>query len=280
MNLTNNLQLPEPLVRAVANDSYNGATASDYTTTGLLRPPRIAALLKQHGEHLTEDVSDRIFSLFGQIVHSIIERAATDELVEKRLFMEIDGKTISGQIDLYQNSILWDWKTTTIYAGKDGAKEEWIQQGNINRLLCHENDIEVRGIQYVALYRDWSLLKAQREHDYPKKQVEVFNLPVWPYEKARQFVEERIRLHEEARERLPLCSASERWERPTKWALMKKGQKRAIKLYDTEDEATAAISDPRQYVEFRQGEPVRCLNYCPVTAYCSQAREYLQERAA
>src|SRR6476620_11388527 len=126
MKILNRLNLPQPLVDAVANDNYTGGS-SDYSTTGLLQPPRIAQLKRVHRDKLTEDVADMIWALFGQVTHSIIERAATKELVEKRLFMEIAGKTISGQIDIWQDKILWDWKTTSIYSGKDGPKQEWIE---------------------------------------------------------------------------------------------------------------------------------------------------------
>ncbi len=278
MRLTNNLNLPSPLVTAIANDNYTGGKASDYSTTGLIQPPRIAALRRQHRDALTEDVSDRIWALFGQVVHTIIERAATDELVEKRLFMTVAGKTVSGQIDLYQGDTLWDWKTTSIYSGKNGAKAEWIQQGNINRLLCAENGIEVKRIQYVALYRDWSQMKAARTSDYPEKQLEIFNLPVWPLDESRWFVEQRIALHEAARAELPLCSDEDRWARPEKWALMQKGKKRALKLYETEAQATAAITDDKkQRIEHRPGENVRCLHFCNVSAHCGQFREMMME---
>ncbi len=280
MRLTNNLNLPSPLVQAIANDNYSGGRASDYSTTGLIQPPRIAALRRQYRDALSEDVADRIWALFGQVTHTIIERAATDELVEKRLFMEVSGKTISGQIDLYKSDTLWDWKTTSIYSGKDGAKAEWIQQGNINRLLCAENGITVNQIQYVALYRDWSQMAAARKSDYPQKQVEVFSLPLWPLEKTRAFIEERIALHEAAKVELPLCSDEERWARPERWALMQKGKKRALKLYDTEQQAIAAITDEKkQRIEHRPGENVRCLHFCSVSAYCSQFREMMMEAA-
>lgn len=279
MKLTNRLNLPAPLVAAIANDQYSGS-ASDYSTTGLLRPPRIAQLTRLHREEMTEDASDRIWSLFGQITHSIIERAAVSDLVEKRLFMEIAGKTFSGQIDLWKSDTLWDWKTTSIYSGKDGPKYEWTQQGNVNRLLCAENGIEVRRIQYVALYRDWSKMAAERKgEEYPQSQVEVFDLPLWPLEKSRAFVEERIALHEAAKVELPLCSAEERWMRPEKWALMKKGAKRAIKLYDSEAQAQDALENTQERqkhkIEHRPGENVRCLWYCPVSVYCVQFRELM-----
>jgi hypothetical protein len=277
IQLTNKLNLPLPLVQAIANDNYSGNRVSDYSTTGLLKPPRIAALQRQHKEKLVEDASDRIWALFGQVVHTIIERAATNELVEKRLFMEIAGKTVSGQIDLYQGDTLWDWKTTSIYSGKDGAKAEWVQQGNINRLLCAENGIQVKRIQYVALYRDWSQMAAARKTDYPDKQIEIFNLEVWPLQESREFVEERIALHEAAKVQLPLCTDEERWAKPERWALMRKGQKRALKLYETEELATKAITDDKkQRVEHRPGEQTRCLFYCPVSAYCTQFRELVE----
>jgi hypothetical protein len=283
MKLTNKLNLPLPLVHAIANDHYEGGKVSDYSTTGLLKPPRLAALQKRHGESLIEDASDRVWSLFGQVVHTIIERAATDELVEKRLFMEVAGKTVSGQIDLYQGDTLWDWKTTSIYSGKDGPKLEWIQQGNINRLLCAENGIEVKKIQYVALYRDWSQMAAARKTEYPAKQIEIFNLEVWPLQETREFVEERIAAHEAAKVELPNCSEEERWAKPEQWAVMKKGQKRAVKLHDTEEQAEAHIEmlgeDVKASTEHRPGEQTRCLFYCPVSAFCAQFRAMVEEAA-
>lgn len=278
MRLTNHLNLPAPLVAAIENDNYSGGS-SDYSTTGLLRPPRIAELSRRYRDELTEDASDRIWSLFGQITHSIIERAATDELVERRLFMTINGKTVSGQIDLYHGDTLWDWKTTSIYSGKDGPKKEWTEQGNINRMLCAENGIFVNRIQYVALYRDWSKMASERKgEDYPQSQVEIFQLPLWPLEKTRAFVEERIRLHEAAKIELPMCSDEERWARPEKWAVMKKGTKRAVKLYDTEDQASSGLANLNVSgrVEHRPGEQTRCLYYCPVASKCSQFRDLVQ----
>ena len=38
-----------------------------------------------HGEKITEDVSERIWSLFGQSVHAIIERSAQDGTGKYRL---------------------------------------------------------------------------------------------------------------------------------------------------------------------------------------------------
>ncbi len=58
---------------------------------------------------------------------------------------------------------------------------------------------------------------------------------------------------------------------------MKKGGKRAVKLYDTELEAQShAAQDKSLFVETRPGQSVRCEAYCRVAAFCSQ-RQGLKE---
>jgi hypothetical protein len=282
VKLTNRLALPSILVKAIQNDSYSGNRSSDYSTTGLLKPPRIAQLLREHGDKIVDDAADRLWALYGQIVHGIIERAATDEIVEKRLHMTLLGKTVSGQVDLVNNKILTDWKFVTRFATKEGVKDDWMQQGQINRLLCHENGIEIEKIEYVALYRDYSVLAASRDSEYPKAPVESFNVPIWPLEKTKAFVEERIRLHEAAKTELPLCTDEERWAKPEKWAHVKRGQKRAVKLYDSEQQAEAAAKNAGagNSIEHRSGQNTRCEFFCQVSAHCSQFLEIMQEKAA
>lgn len=284
IKLSNKLNLPAILVRAIANDHYTGGTASDYTTTSLLRPPRIAQLSRLHKEKLVEDASDRLWSLYGQIIHQIIERAATDELVEKRLFMTVAGKTVSGQVDLVHNKILADWKFVTRYATKEGIKPDWVAQGQINRLLCHENGIEIEKIEYTALYRDYSVMAAARDKDYPESPVQTFPIALWPLDKTRAFVEERIALHEAAKIELPLCTDEERFADPPMWALMCKGKKRALRLYETEAQAEAGKKNhgtpDKCYVEYRPSINKRCLYFCQCAPWCTQFREMMQDQAA
>ena len=76
MEFTNASNLPKAIERAVSNDPYD-SSGSDISTTRLIAPPRIRVLEKRNYDLLEEDVADRIFSLLGQSVHHIIERAKT-----------------------------------------------------------------------------------------------------------------------------------------------------------------------------------------------------------
>src|SRR5215472_16798226 len=99
MNLTNELNLPEPLVEAVRRDPYDRGD-SDFTVSELVSPPRIVQLRRKHSGQFTEDASDRIFSLFGQAIHIILERSAGERyLVEERFSLKYpDGTRVSGRI--------------------------------------------------------------------------------------------------------------------------------------------------------------------------------------
>jgi hypothetical protein len=124
----------------------------------------------------------------------------------------------------------------------------------------------------VAIYRDWSKPEARRSPDYPQAQAATFELPLWPREKARSFIAERVRVFQKAANgELPECTPEERWEKPTVYALMKDGAKRAVRLYDNEkDAADHASTGKNLRVEKRKGESTRCELYCSVAPYCSQ----------
>jgi hypothetical protein len=70
---------------------------------------------------------------------------------------------------------------------------------------------------------------------------------------------------------IPPCSGEERWERAPKFAVMKTGNKRAVKLFDEQGPADQLASEKGEghYVEFRQGESVKCQSYCLCASYCN-----------
>lgn len=275
MKLTNKLRLPEPIRLAIANDSYTKGNA-DISVTELLTPPQLRMLKLRHYDELEEDVSDRIWSLLGQATHTIIERAGMQSLAglsEEIISSEYSGWLVKGQSDhvALDEATLYDFKVTSVWKVRDEiVPEEWVQQTNIyRRLLNKEKGITVNSIAIIAILRDWSKNEAARTPGYPTAQVIRLEVPVWSDEHTDAFIEERIRLHKLSDP--PPCTAAERWTKPSKYAVMKRGNVRAIKLFDLQEDAEAlASTSAALYVEYRPGESVRCANWCPVSRYCQQ----------
>ena len=288
-------------MRAVSNDSYSRGEGVNRSVTGLLAPPRQAALKEIHGHEIVEDVSDRTYALYGQLVHLLLERAgeqSRNAINEVRLFAEVNGWKISGQTDtltLTENQrslIITDYKFVTAYkfkrsySGELVIPEDYENQLNLYAYLLRENDFPVDGLQIVAIYRDWSKLEAKRDKNYPQLGAETHDIPLWSEDKAKAFIEERVRLHQEAdvaarkgrgisQNDLPECDDEERWAKPDKFGLMPTAKSaRARKLFNSEVDATtwAAANNmkPGWVIEHRRGVNTRCESYCLVSEYCEQ----------
>lgn len=275
MNITNNLNLPQPIYLAVCGDTYS-AGESDISTTSLSLPSRIWALRKLHGEEITTDAADRIYSLLGQIGHSLAERLANNDayVAEQRFYLDVDGVKIGGQIDLYdkQAKTLYDYKLCSYWVSKEGVKPEWTEQANVNMLLLKRNGLHVERATYIAIYRDWSKTKAGIG-DMPLQPVQQFTIETWPEEQTMSWIRGRIASHQGALATLPECSEEDRWAKAPVYAVHKTGRKSAVKLFD--DEAGAqqlASTSPELLVVKRQGESIRCKNYCDCRPFCQQAK--------
>lgn len=279
MKFTNKLNLPKALVRAVTNDPYDKGGA-DFSITELLKPPRQRALQIRHEHEIEEDVSDRLWSLYGQIAHGILERANGEDLAEQRFFMPIGGLVVSGQIDSlsWENDILSDWKFTTSWGFIAGKlpKPEWVQQLNMQRFLVMANvDRNIERLQIVGLLRDWQIAEAEKNNKYPQSPIAIASIPLWDVRKTEAFILDRIAAHSKAQyEDLPYCSDEERWARHGGYAVMKPGGKRAVKIVSTAEEAKEIVSQYEDgYIEIRKSRSVRCLNYCSAAPFCTQYRE-------
>jgi len=282
MKLTNNFNLPEPLVEAIRNDSYSGIRkARSISVTTLLKPPRIVALERTHHDEIETDAIDNIWSLIGQSIHGILERANKTDIVEVRHGIEFEGWYINGQLDSYTlaNGLLRDWKTVSAWAVVRSSKEtDWTEQLNIYIWLLRKKGFDPKAAEVVAIIRDWSKREAARNPEYPQKQVVVIPLEVWDNDRTEQLIRSRLLLHEAAETELPLCSASERWQKPEKFACMKKGRKTAVKLFDSRSDCEAWMDMNRKpgevlTVETRPSESVRCQHYCAVAPFCAQWRD-------
>lgn len=292
MQITNNNRLPAPLVRAVSRHPRT-REPNTISVSELIQPIQLRALSVQHESELTEDASDRLWALLGDLLHYALEKNAKglpNVISEEELSMEVLGWKLIGHYDLSESSdddlssllleeeTLTDYKLTSVWAVKNGLKPEWISQLNVYAHLIRANGRRVGKGQIVAIGRDWSKRKAKWEHDYPKQQVKVMDVGLWTPEEAQEYIERRVQLHQRATEGVwPECTPEERWSKPTKYALMKKGRKRAVKLYEEEERALAAAGSDN-FVEIRPGEETRCDSYCAVSRKCPQIAKINAQR--
>ena len=294
MKITNRSNLPKVIERAVINDPYD-SSGSNISTTRLIAPPRIRVLEMRNWDLIEDDVSNRIFSLLGQSVHHILERSKLKvDLAERRLFYKDDkitnGWTLSGQFDLLsRQGDLTDFKVTSAWAALDAltnGKDEWENQLNVLDFLCRKNqktltrykkEVKVKSLNIMAILRDWSKLKVMQSDNYPRKQVVMIPIRRWSEEEQENYVQARIKLHQDAEksDQLPLCTAKERWRKEDSYALMLDNRKTAKRVLPTREEMDMYMKE-NKYVEgqgckvvFRAGEDVRCQHYCSVNQFCS-----------
>ena len=268
--LTNVHGLPQSIVAAVTADPYTGG--GDISATKLIDAPQVVNLGRQHHNQIVVDVSERVWSLLGQAVHTILERAGLQQegmVAEQRLFANVLGWQVSGQFDVMdlESKKISDYKVTTVYKAK--GNDKWTQQLNVLRWLAHQNGNPLEELEIVAIFRDWRKTEAERSADYPRAAIQTISVPVWDLQDAQDFIEERVALHQAARSGQPIqCTDEDRWYSGTKWAIVKPGNTRALKVYDSEPDAGQVPDGYR--VEYRPGEYKRCMHYCDVAPFCSQ----------
>jgi hypothetical protein len=245
--VTNVHGLPGPILRAVLNDPYDAGKA-DISTTRLINPPQVEVLRTRYKDKIVEDASEKIWAMLGQAVHVIAERSAgKEDISEKRFFAPVEGWTISGAVDLIEGTKLIDYKVTSVwtYIYKSRIKE-WTEQGNINRWLAYQNGVKtIESMENILILRDWSQKEGAKRADYPKVQVVVQPLELWPIEKAEAYVKARVLLHKTARiaqdADITPCTDEERW--------------------------------------LNKGKYMRCEGYCAAKDYCQQRKRENDKRA-
>ena len=282
MNTTNKFNLPHAFENFDKVHAYTKGDA-DISVTTLIDAPKIALLKRNNHREIEEDISGKIMSILGTAVHVILHDGAGEgDRVEERLYAKFGDLTLSGQIDLMTPTqggfLLQDYKTCgafTVQANPEG-KAEWARQLNVYATLAEENEIDVTGLEVVAIIRDWTASGLKRSSDYPPRPVIRIPVPLWDAADRREYIEEKIRQHGSATED-SLCSPEERWARSTSFAVHKKAKgalsKRAVRVFDSMAEAGAYVLSARGENEIvrRPGENVRCVgDYCGVSKFCKQ----------
>lgn len=280
MKLTNKFGLPDPVVKALTRNEYTKGE-SNRSVTQLIDSPRVRILRQENWDSMEEDVSEKMWAVLGSAAHKIFEETGDENhLTEERLYTEVQGWVISGAIDVQRieedGVTVIDYKTTSVWSVILGKKEWEYQLNCYAYLVRHAKAQKVKALKVIAILRDWRAKDAETKEDYPNAPIVEIDIPLWSEAEQDAYIHGRVELHQKAEfdrltgSELPECSESERWAKPSVWAVRKIGNKRALKLYDNEAEAYASL-ESGQEVEHRQGESTRCVaNWCRVNAWCSQ----------
>ena len=70
---------------------------SNRSVTQLIDSPRVRILRKEHDDEIFEDASDMLWSVLGTSVHHMFEQHQLEDIVEERLYAEVDDWVIMGR---------------------------------------------------------------------------------------------------------------------------------------------------------------------------------------
>lgn len=313
MKITNRYGTHASIVYGILNPSYTKGGA-DYTTSDLLLPPKIYFMRKKYFDKISLDVNDLAQTFDGTLFHDGMEKTNLERFacmilrdpyfrnnIEERLFMEINNRLVATKFDLIDENLdLIDYKTTKIWdLIYDRINVYYERQLNFeNYLIKSVMGLDIRNMFIQYNLRDWSKTKSIREEGYPKSRIPLVKYPKWEISDSKNFVESRVNLYVdlEKEKSWPDCTEEEMWTVNSSWALMKKGNKRATKVFDHPLDLEIvdnycqkkniviecydmALPNPvvfegPYYMEFRLGQRIRCEYYCPVKQFCDQFKEY------
>jgi hypothetical protein len=279
---------------------------SDYSVTGLIRPPREIMLANRYKKEIdaqpfTHDkIVNSIKSFKGTAIHNHFEymlrrfmnkNRDSGYLIEHRIWDRVHGRKISGKFDAWFKKALYDWKTTSVWKRIFGDWTDFEKQLNLYAYLLGVCGIEVERLVIIAWFLDWDKAKLWSDPEYPKNEIEQFEVPLWDTEEQGQFLYERIEAMKRNEglpdDELEPCTEKEMWSKPTMYAVMRPGGKRAVaaKGLDTKAKAqeyiTKSTADDKDtfFIECRPGQRTKCEDYCQAAPFCNIHQKWLRDAA-
>jgi len=221
------------------------------------------------------DPQDLMPAMIGTAWHLYAEGYERNDALVERPFSAHFGVDdvdwiVRGTIDVYrpEEHLLVDRKTAKTWSYTFGNRS-WEEQLNVYAYLLNLAGHRVDRLVSEVVYLDWTKSGARRSSSYPPAQFMELDVRLWPEDDTRDFIFQRIRTLMDPE----LCTPEERWERDEHWAVMRTGRKTALKRADSEQAAAEWMEENGgTHIEHRSGNPVRCLDWCPVKEFCSYGK--------
>ncbi len=278
--MQNKYNLPKPLAEALTPERHRPVPGR-FGVTALIDSPLRRILTMRHWDQIEEDVSEGIWALLGKMGHKVLEQ--NKQVSEIRLEQDLFGAKIVGIVDYSDEGTVIDFKFVSVWAAVFASeKSEWSQQLQLYGHLVQLSGRPVTSLENWLILRDWSVRERQRSSgDYPEIPFKQIKYDLWPKPTVETFLSERVSLHLSAEKIEPgpipevfWCNSIERWEKPTKYAVKKKGRESAVRVCDTKEVAYVIMEQESvrtgkdHFIETRPGENVRCTSYCSLVPWC------------
>lgn len=330
MELTNKNNLPEIICKAVSLDLYTGF--GDISVTTLIDSPRVRMLkkihkpqndvsdfiwsalgtsfhnlmefseyeqhevkvLKQAQDVLERHGAGKVAEWMEKYIETTFDKSINNNVIqEKRLSIEFNGWTLSGQFDRYnvKEKLLSDFKLTSTFSYMNKEHhDKYVQQLSIYAYMLREHGYEVDKAEIIFMFRDWTASKSGWNRDYPPTQALSMEINLMSNEETEEFIRKRISLHQQVEESgvLPDCSPKEMWSTNDEYKIYKKVkgkvQKRCINggTHPSYESALAhkskieGTSLDEFVIKHVPSERKRCASYCSVSEFCSQYKKFLE----
>jgi len=279
--------IPQIIKDALLHDDYEKKPG--FSATTLIMPPQMRILEERYGAD-EKDIYSQFYSKLGTAWHNYLEdyvlKHGDDTMsVEEKMFREVLSRNgtidtkVNGTRDLSIGDYQFDHKLTSVWKYVKKDFDDWIAQQNIYHWL---DDRRPKNLINIAYFRDWSAKKKLSTRGYPEKHIVPIPIEIWGRDKQERYIKDRIDFHISSEslpdDKLPECSEKERWYKGTKYAVMKRGRKSAVRLLNSLEEANEYAKGVKgqTYIEIRKGENTRCEEHCPVKSKCKQYWRLLQ----
>lgn len=302
MKIRNDLGMPDHAFKAICKlQQRSAAPELDYIGVGsLLGAPLTRFLFTRYFDDIEFSVADTMNAIQGQLGHLLFDKVESRTMTEVSLEASMDGFLIRGRLDYYDPDTLTigdtKFRQVNSVLARNIAKDDYLErQLNVYRWLAHQNGMIAEQLQGDIYINGWVRYKAYDSFNYPKAPYVKIKVPLWNMEFAESFIRERLAAHDlpairllrdirkgfetgpAAMKRLdalmldiPICTEKERFTAKSKWAVMKEGQKKAVKLFESREDAVASglISSVKHSLVERKGGNIKCMYYCDVKPFC------------